>query len=97
MEQIETQVSDLRYLTQATIPLPSDRAVHSPHNHSHSPLSATPGDNSAQHPGPPSRDPTAAGTPGSSSVSGSKRKLEDESNAAKQQRSKRNRYISIAW
>ncbi|TID06918.1 Transcriptional activator protein acu-15 [Colletotrichum higginsianum] len=102
MEQIETQVSDLRYLTQAPVPLPPDRdrahtsAGYSPHNHSvHSPLSATPGDNSAQQPGP-SRGPTAAGTPGSSSVSGSKRKSEDESNAARQQRSKRNRYISIA-
>ncbi|WYZ35681.1 hypothetical protein EsH8_X_000328 [Colletotrichum jinshuiense] len=98
MEQIETQVSDLRYLTQAAVPLPPDHAAvaYSPHNHSvHSPLSATPGDNSAHQAGA-SRGAHGVGTPGSSSVSGSKRKSEDESNAAKQQRSKRNRYISIA-
>ncbi|OHE93055.1 fungal specific transcription factor domain-containing protein [Colletotrichum orchidophilum] len=100
MEQIDAQVSDLRYLSQAAVPLPPDRAAtaaaYSPHNHSvHSPLSATPGDNSAQQPGA-SRGATQVGTPGSSSVSGSKRKSEDEINAAKQQRSKRNRYISIA-
>ncbi|PNH36792.1 hypothetical protein BJF96_g43 [Verticillium dahliae] len=28
MEQIETQVSDLRYLTQAPVPLPADRQGH---------------------------------------------------------------------
>ncbi|KAK1713693.1 hypothetical protein BDP67DRAFT_44722 [Colletotrichum lupini] len=99
MEQIDAQVSDLRYLTQAAVPLPPDRAAnaaaYSPHNHSvHSPLSATPGGNSAQQPGA-SRGATQVGTPGSSSVTGSKRKSEDESNAAKQQRSKRNRVRSL--
>ncbi|KAF9875938.1 fungal specific transcription factor domain-containing protein [Colletotrichum karsti] len=94
MDQIESQVSDLHYLTQTAVPLPPDRAAaaYSPHNQqAHSPLSATPGDNSAN---------TAGGARGASaaasSVSGSKRKSEDEGAAAKQQRSKRNRYISIA-
>ncbi|KAF6826206.1 fungal specific transcription factor domain-containing protein [Colletotrichum musicola] len=95
MEQIETQVSDLHYLTQAAVPLPPDRAAaaYSPHNpQAHSPLSATPGDNSANTAGG-ARAATATGTPSAASVSGSgsKRKSEDESAVAKQQRSKRNR------
>ncbi|KAF4419282.1 putative transcriptional regulatory protein [Colletotrichum fructicola Nara gc5] len=98
MDQIESQVSDLHYLTQAAVPLPPDRAAsaYSPHNQqAHSPLSATPGDNSANSAGGARASIGPSG--GTPSVSGgNKRKSEDEGAAAKQQRSKRNRYISIA-
>ncbi|TDZ25526.1 Protein STB5 [Colletotrichum orbiculare MAFF 240422] len=96
MEQIETQVSDLHYLTQTAVPLPPDRAAsaYSPHNQQgHSPLSANAGDNSAHSAGG-ARAHAHETTAGS--TSGSKRKSEDEGAIAKQQRSKRNRYISIA-
>ncbi|OLN95985.1 Transcriptional activator protein acu-15-like protein 2 [Colletotrichum chlorophyti] len=103
MEQIETQVSDLHYLTQTAVPLPPDRAAYSPHNQGHSPLSATPGDNSAPTAGASSNRGGAqhglslgVGTPGSGSVSGSKRKSEEEDGTStKQQRSKRNRRRKI--
>ncbi|KAG7105321.1 putative transcriptional regulatory protein like [Verticillium longisporum] len=116
MEQIETQVSDLRYLTQAPVPLPADRQGHggtgtgtsvanvvggpafSPHNHpnhsTHLPLSASVGDNSAHLPGGGGLSEVASLA---SPAAGTKRKADDDEGAGgKQQRSKRNRYISIA-
>ncbi|ROT42517.1 fungal-specific transcription factor domain-containing protein [Sodiomyces alkalinus F11] len=134
MEQIETQVSDLRYLTEAPVSLPADRlgrglggvafgaalpnqssaaatapaapapasapasaALPGRSNAStttRSGLSAIPGDNSAFHmtASQTTSDAAIRSTGGGSN----KRKSEDEGSGARQQRSKRNRYISIA-
>ncbi|KAM3461553.1 hypothetical protein NHJ6243_004931 [Beauveria neobassiana] len=104
MEQIETQASDLRFLSQAQVPLSNSPSVtyetprpgpqhqhrhqhqhqqHQQQDHDHdSPGSASFGGNSATHGG----DPAA-----------NKRKSTDDGlSSAKQTRSKRNRYISIA-
>lgn len=81
MEQIETQVSDLRYLTQMPVPLPSEREGpdYSP------PASAMPGDNSALA-------VLGAGDGGGAAPGSAKRKSEDEeATGSKRQRSKRNR------
>ncbi len=85
MEQIDAQVSDLRYLALAPVQLPSEAStVYSP------PVSATPGDNSALLGG----DTT---TPHGSTK---KRKSDDDDGAIggrQQQRSKRNRVSSSFW
>ncbi|OAA70568.1 Casein kinase II, regulatory subunit [Cordyceps fumosorosea ARSEF 2679] len=89
MEQIETQASDLRFLSQAQVPLSNSPSVTyetprlGPQQHA-SPGSASFGGNSA--------------TPGDvGGASAGKRKSTDDGQAsAKQTRSKRNRYISIA-
>ncbi|KAJ4150693.1 hypothetical protein LMH87_011430 [Akanthomyces muscarius] len=89
MEQIETQASDLRFLAQAQVPLSNSPSVsyETPRpgpQHQASPGSASFGGNSATH-----GDSTAS--------SANKRKSTDDGlGSAKQTRSKRNRYISIA-
>ncbi|KAJ9142436.1 Casein kinase II subunit beta [Pleurostoma richardsiae] len=91
MNQLDAQVSDLRsFLPHPPGPPTPSNAAHAagfsprhPGTHGASPRSA-PGDNSAQ----PST-PSAHGLP-------AKRRSEDDGGSAKQQRSKRNRYISIA-
>ncbi|KAM3446703.1 hypothetical protein MY3296_009409 [Beauveria thailandica] len=108
MEQIETQASDLRFLSQAQVPLSNSPSVtyetprpgpqhqhqhqhqhqqqrHQQHHDHDSPGSASFGGNSAAHGG----DLAAS--------SSNKRKSTDDGlGSAKQTRSKRNRYISIA-
>lgn len=86
MDQLENQVSDLRYLTTAITPMAADTesALGSPTSQLNSANSAL-----YDHQQP-------------SSVAGTKRKSIDDSspstaNNGKQPRSKRNRYISIAW
>ena len=103
MEQIETQVSDLRYLSQAPVPLGSGgpdaagsaaSAYETPRPQGHgSPGSASVGDNSA-----PSVHGGASNSHGNASVSaGSKRKsLDDGSVTGKGTRSKRNR-VSLVF
>ncbi|KAK5995230.1 putative transcriptional regulatory protein [Cladobotryum mycophilum] len=85
MELIENQASDLRYLSQAPIALSDTASVSydtpQPRTQA-SPGSATYGENSA--------------VAGDSSTNANKRKSIDDGGAAKQTRSKRNRYISIA-
>lgn len=100
MDQLETQVSDLRsFLDTTAAPQGPEAAqqVVSPHdvgphrsNSHHSPFSA-PGDNSApQHHHPQSPlDAHAAGT--SATASAKRRAEEDDDGPARQQRSKRNR------
>jgi hypothetical protein len=89
MEQIDAQVSDLRYLTQQAAPvaLPSEAS-----STAYSPpvsVSATPGDNSALGSAGPG-DGASGG--GGIAHNSSKRKSEDEGLiGSKQQRSKRNR------
>ncbi|KAL2760078.1 hypothetical protein ACRALDRAFT_2096950 [Sodiomyces alcalophilus JCM 7366] len=101
MEQIETQVSDLRYLTEAPVSLPADR-LGRPNTSTatrSSTLSATPGDNSALYTtaSQTASDAAIRNTGGGGGGGGTnKRKSEDEGSGTKQQRSKRNRYISIA-
>ena len=87
MDQLENQVSDLRYLTTAITPMAADAesALGSPTSQLNSANSAL----YDHHQPPPS-------------VGGTKRKSIDDSspstaNNGKQPRSKRNRYISIAW
>ncbi|KAH7375289.1 fungal-specific transcription factor domain-containing protein [Plectosphaerella cucumerina] len=92
MEQIETQVSDLRYLTSAPVPLPAERqgtvsAAYTPHHTAD--LAQSPGGNSAH-------SAAASRANDGSNLNPAKRRHDDESPAGKQQRSKRNRYISIA-
>ncbi|KAH6605910.1 Zn2Cys6 transcriptional regulator [Trichoderma cornu-damae] len=90
MEQIETQASDLRYLTAPVAALSDSASVsyETPQSRPHmSPGSAMYGDNSALQVGDAS--PANGG--------GNKRKsIEEGPGGAKQTRSKRNRYISIA-
>lgn len=104
MEQIDSQVTDLRYLAQAPVPLSdTPSAYETPQPHA-SPGSASLGDNSApptvagitnnhHHHGPGSTSNAAHGTPGIGEGSNpNKRKsLDDGGAAAKQTRSKRNR------
>ncbi|KAL6820807.1 hypothetical protein V8C40DRAFT_251411 [Trichoderma camerunense] len=88
MEQIETQASDLRYLTAPVAALSDSASVsyETPQPRTHmSPGSAMYGDNSALH---------DDASPGDGNAN--KRKSVDEAGTAKQTRSKRNRYISIA-
>lgn len=94
MEQIETQATDLRYLTQAPVLLSADASPIYEHQGSQgSPGSASVGDNSA-HPTYP--HPTVSGN--SNKRKSMSQSLDDAASAgAKQTRSKRNRYISIAW
>lgn len=84
MEQIETQASDLRFLSQqAQVPLSNSPSVtyETPRHQQASPGSASFGGNSATH----------------GDAAGAKRKSTDEGlGSSKQTRSKRNRYISIA-
>lgn len=92
MEQIETQASDLRYLTAPVGALSDSASVsyETPQSRPQmSPGSAMYGDNSALQPG--------GDSPGNANAGASKRKSsEDGAGIAKQTRSKRNRYISIA-
>ncbi|PNP37406.1 hypothetical protein TGAMA5MH_10705 [Trichoderma gamsii] len=92
MEQIETQASDLRYLTAPVGALSDSASVsyETPQSRPQmSPGSAMYGDNSALQPG--------GDSPGDANAGASKRKsIEDGAAIAKQTRSKRNRYISIA-
>lgn len=106
MEQIDAQVSDLRYLSQAPIALSGhdasassgSAAAYGSHSHSGatpptilSPGSASIGDNSA-HPGASAQGSAAATPLGGTST---KRKELDDANATgKQTRSKRNR---VSW
>ncbi|GAB1316109.1 hypothetical protein MFIFM68171_06319 [Madurella fahalii] len=100
MDQLETQVSDLRSFLGQAPPAPE---VVSPHDIAYSPAGplrasshhsslSAPGDNSA--PQPPSPVDSRVSTTGAA-----KRRADDGDGeaVAKQQRSKRNRYISIAW
>ena len=86
MEQIETQASDLRYLTAPVAALSDSASVsyETPQPRPHmSPGSAMYGDNSALH------DDEAS--PGDGDGNANKRKSVDEAGGAKQTRSKRNR------
>ncbi|KAK8029677.1 hypothetical protein PG993_010968 [Apiospora rasikravindrae] len=111
MDQLENQVSDLRYLTQNGItPLAETQASFSP-SALGSPSSVVAGNNSALsqraasttmgHPDLANQTPSAP-VGGNSGHGGTKRKSIGDSpgsgngNSSKQQRSKRNRYISIA-
>lgn len=99
MDQLENQVSDLRYLTSSAMsPLAETLG-------SSSPGSATVGINSAHahHHQNQNNAATTATSPatdgGAAGAGGTKRSSEDDiysSSSARQQRSKRNRYISIA-
>ncbi|KAL6890702.1 hypothetical protein GGI43DRAFT_425461 [Trichoderma evansii] len=92
MEQIETQASDLRYLTAPVGALSDSASVsyETPQSRPQmSPGSAMYGDNSALHGG--------GDSPINANENANKRKsIEDGTASAKQTRSKRNRYISIA-
>ncbi|KAK7963911.1 hypothetical protein PG996_008400 [Apiospora saccharicola] len=111
MDQLENQVSDLRYLTQNGItPLAETQASFSP-SALGSPSSVAAGHNSALsqraastsmgHTDLAHQTPSSA-VGGNSGHGGTKRKSVEDSpgsgngNSSKQQRSKRNRYISIA-
>ncbi len=101
MEQIETQATDLRYLTQAPVPLAnatsaSPYSATTPHpqppHHQASPGgSASFGDNSAPTPNPV---PAPAQTGNATS---NKRKSLDDGSTSKQTRSKRNRVGKSPW
>ncbi|KAI1864411.1 uncharacterized protein JN550_008968 [Neoarthrinium moseri] len=108
MDLLENQVSDLKYLTQNAItPLAETTPTGFTPQSAVSPVSAV-GHNSAHHQHQHHHDAhhqqTAGGDPNAASMSaGAKRKgaLDDEDSpnaggSSKQQRSKRNRYISIA-
>lgn len=91
MEQIETQVTDLRYLAQAPVPLSDAASVSAYETPQPQPQpspgrSASIGDNSAPA-------PTNAATPASATGghSNKRKSLDDGGSAAKQTRSKRNR------
>ena len=101
MDQLEDQVSDLRYLTQNPITPLAETPAFSPQT-LNSPSSAVPGLNSAHHQKQRLNSAGDATTPTTSSntAAGAKRKndeVDGPSQKEKQQRSKRNRYISIAW
>ncbi|KAK6858209.1 hypothetical protein PG995_005908 [Apiospora arundinis] len=113
MDQLENQVSDLRYLTQNGItPMTETQASFSP-SALGSPSSVVAGSNSALSQRGPStsmghtdlnahQTPSSAVPGNNSGNGGAKRKSIEDSpgsgngNSSKQQRSKRNRYISIA-
>lgn len=93
MEQMNAQATDLRFLAQATVPLPADPAAsvsayETPRTQA-SPGSASVGDNSAPA---PTNAVTVTPGPGVADSNSSKRKSADDGgSAAKQTRSKRNR------
>lgn len=98
MDLLENQVNDLKYLSQSAITPLAETPGFTPQSAA-SPVSAV-GHNSAlqqqpqQHPLLNHHQPT----PEDQTAAGSKRKSDEQSpSSGKQQRSKRNRYISIAW
>jgi hypothetical protein len=101
MDLLENQVNDLKYLSQSTITPLAETPGFTPQSAA-SPVSAV-GHNSALQQQPPYQQQQHHHNNRSASAledqtAGTKRKSDDQSpSAGKQQRSKRNRYISIAW
>lgn len=105
MDLLHDQVNDLKYLSQNAINPLAETATFTPQSAAVSPVSAV-GHNSAhhqhhhqQHHPQQSASSSDHNNYGSSATTpaGSKRKDVDDGSGSKQQRSKRNRYISIAW
>lgn len=93
MDLLHDQVNDLKYLSQNAITPLAETSGFTPQS-AHSPVSAV-GHNSAQH---HHHQASSSSDQNATITTGSKRKdFDDSPNAGKQQRSKRNRYISIAW
>jgi hypothetical protein len=97
MDLLNDQVNDLKYLSQNAITPLAESTGFTPQSAA-SPVSAVGHNSAQQHHYPASSSSDNHNTTAAAAIGSKRKEADDSPNAGgKQQRSKRNRYISIAW